>query len=398
MHRSFKFSVLVFGGKEVKTPAADFAFFLHCVEELEDGKRHMSLSGKDLALVNPNTHTCPVFRSRRDAELTKAIYRRVPVLVDRNRKEGGNPWGIKFVRMFDQTNDAELFRTRQDLVKLGAKPEGNRWKKGKQVFLPLYEAKMVQAYDHRAAGVVIEKENWMRQGQTERTSLVSHQNPEFVVQPRWWVEEKSVVGVLGRHIPEGFLGFKDITSPTNQRTMIAAAIPWSAVTDHFPLVVADADHRLRLCLLANLNSHVLDYVARQKIGGVTLNFFIVEQFAMFSPDRYAERCPWNKRQTLEKWISDRALKLSCTADDLRPLGEAAGFDPAVHKWNPRERAEVTEELDAAFFILYGIDHNDVEYVLSTFSGLDRDDDSGRLFPSAAGILAAYDRLAEQAEK
>ena len=50
-----------------------------------------------------------MFRSRRDAELTKAIYRRVPVLIDRNRKEGGNPWGIKFVTMFHQTNDAELF-------------------------------------------------------------------------------------------------------------------------------------------------------------------------------------------------------------------------------------------------------------------------------------------------
>ena len=47
---------------------------------------------------------------------------------------------------------------------------------------------MVQAYDHRAAGVVIEKGNWMRQGQTEPTSLVFHQNPEFTVQPRWWVE------------------------------------------------------------------------------------------------------------------------------------------------------------------------------------------------------------------
>ena len=111
-------------------------------------------------------------------------------------------------------------------MKLGAKQDGNRWKKGKQVFLPLYEAKMVQAYDHRAAGVVIEKENWMRQGQTEPTSLVFHQNPEFVVQPRWWVEERAVVDVAGQAEPgRASSGFKDITSPTNQRTMIAAVIP-----------------------------------------------------------------------------------------------------------------------------------------------------------------------------
>jgi hypothetical protein len=389
----FKFSVLVFGGREVKTPTPDFAFFLHDTDELEEKKRHIRLSGKDMALLNPNTRTCPVFRSRRDAELTKAIYRRVPVLIDKNRKEGGNPWGVRFVRMFDQTNDAELFLDPAALEKLGAKQDGNRWRKGKQVFLPLYEAKMVQAYDHRAAGVVIEKGNWMRQGQTEPTSLVFHQNPEFTVQPRWWVEENAVIDALNGQSQEGFIGFKDITSPTNQRTMIAAAIPWSAVTNHFPLMVTDASPRLRLCLLANLNSHALDYVARQKIGGVTLNFFIVEQLPTFSPDRYAERCPWNKRQTLERWISDRVLKLSCTADDLRPLGEAAGFDPPVHKWNPRERAELIDELDAAFFHLYGLDRGDAAYILSTFSHAGKGGEEGDLFGSADGALSAYDRLA-----
>ena len=162
--------------------------------------------------------------------------------------------------------------------------------------------------------------------------------------------------------------------------MIAAEIPWSAVTNHFPLILTSVRHRLETCLLANLNSFVFDYAARQKIGGVTLNFFIVEQFPLFSPDRYADRCPWDKRQTLEKWISDRVLKLSCTADDMRPLAEAAEFDPPVHKWNPAERAELMAELDAAFFLLYGIGRDDVEYILGTFTGLRAADEStGQLF-------------------
>jgi len=396
VHRSFKFTVLIFGGREVKTPAVDFAFFLHGMEELEDKKRHIPLSGKDMALLNPNTHTCPVFRSRRDAELTKAIYRRVPVLIDQNRKKGGNPWGIKFVTMFHQTNDAELFLGREELVKMGAKQDGNRWKKGKQLFLPLYEAKMVQAYDHRAASVVIAKENWFRQGQTEETSPVAHQNPEFCVEPRWWGRESVIEERLDNALPPALLAFKNVTSPTNRRTMIAAFIPPVGVINSAPLILFPEGMSLRrqACLLANLNSFVLDYVARQKIGNVNLNFFIIEQFPMFSPDRYAERCPWNKRQTLEKWISDRVLKLSCTADDLRPLGEAAGFQPPVHKWNPRERAELTDELDAAFFLLYGIDRDDAEYILGTFSGTARHDEQSGLFGSAEGVLEAYDRLAK----
>ncbi len=149
---------------------ADFVFFAHRVEELEDRKRHIALSAADIRLLNPNTRTCPIFRSRRDAEITKAIYRRVPVLIDANR-EGptGNPWGIQFKTMFHQTNDAELFREADTLKADGFKLKGNRWVKGKKVFLPLYEAKMLQDYDHRAADVVTDKSNWVRQGQTEKT-------------------------------------------------------------------------------------------------------------------------------------------------------------------------------------------------------------------------------------
>ena len=91
----------------------------------------------------------------RSSEITKAIYGRVPVLINRNRKDGGNPWGVRFVTMFHQTNDAELFTTGEELKVKRYHLEGNRWVHGKKVYLPLYEAKMVQAYDHRAASVEV---------------------------------------------------------------------------------------------------------------------------------------------------------------------------------------------------------------------------------------------------
>ena len=392
----FKFCVLLLGGSHVKTKAVDFVFFAHQMADLEDRKRHIPLSSKDIALLNPNTRTCPVFRSRRDADLTKAIYRRVPILIDESRKAGGNPWGIKYLRMFDQTNEAELFREPKELAAQGFKLDGNVWRKGKRRFLPLYEAKMIQAYDHRAAGVLIDRENWVRQGQPERTSLVSHQNPEFVVQPRWWVDDLDVQRVLGAPPRPAYLCYKDITSPTNQRTMIAAFIPHVGVVNSAPLVLTgeEIEPRRAACLLGNLNSFALDFVARQKVGGVHLNFFIVNQLPIFPPEFYQERCPWHKRQTLQKWISDRVLKLTCTADDMQPLAEAAGLDPPVQPWNPRERAELMAELDAAFFLLYGIGRDDVEYVLSTFQGLARDQDEGAgLFTTNGGILETYDRLA-----
>ena len=399
VHRSYKFCVLLFGGSQRKSDSADFVFFAHTMEELKDSNRHIPLGSADFKLLNPNTRTCPVFRSRRDAELTRAIYRQVPILIDKARKKGGNPWGIKFFRMFDQTNDAELFHTAEQMKAEGFKRDGPIWKKRKQIFLPLYEAKMIQMYDHRAASVIVDESNWMRQGQTDAASQVEHQNPEFSPEPRWWVNTDCVHKSLSSPLRPAYIAFKDVTSPTNVRTMIAALAPAVAFLNSAPLVVMRdcASHKIQCCFLANLNSLVLDFVARQKTGGLHLNFFIINQFPMFPPDFYAQRCPWNKRQTLEKWISDRVLKLTCTSNDMIPLAEAAGFDPPVHKWEPIERAELMAELDAAFFLLYGIDRDDVEYILSTFSGIVKEQpgliDGNTTFER---ILRHYDKLRQSA--
>jgi hypothetical protein len=398
VHRSYKFSVLLFGGSKKKCKDADFVFFAHKMDDLKGDKHHIALSARDFKLLNPNTQTCPVFRSKRDANLTKYIYKRVPVLVNKTRKQGGNPWGIKFVRMFDQTNDTELFHTAEQLKSDGFKSDGPNWKKGKKVFQPLYEAKMVQMFDHRAASVIIDKENWFRQGQPDSTSLVSHQNPEFFVEPRWWSSQEVIDTALGKPAPPSLLAFKNVTSPTNQRTMIAAFIPSVGVINSAPLIrfAEQITPTMQCCLLANLNVFVLDYVARQKIGNVNLNFFLIEQFPMFHPDFYQQKFPWDEKQTLEKWISNRVLKLTCTSNDMIPLAEAAGFKPTVHKWDPAERLDLLAELDAAFFLLYGIERNAVEYILSTFSGIRKEQQD--LLGGSTNfdrILSHYDALREK---
>jgi hypothetical protein len=387
VHASFKFSILNFGGEQTAAKKADFVFFAHEVEDLEDRKRHISLSAGDIRLLNPNTRTCPIFRTRRDAEITKAVYGRVPVLIDHGRKgPTGNPWGIQFKTMFHQTNDAELFREADALRADGFKPKGNRWIKGKTEYLPLYEAKMLQAFDHRAADVVTDKSNWVRQGQTEKTSLVGYQNPERLATPRFWITAQEVTLT-----DWGCIGFKDITSPTNQRTMIGACAPPAGFTNHFVIVQSDLPPVRQMCLLANLNAFAYDYCTRQKIGGVTLNFFIVEQIPTLSPDVYAKRCPWDRRTTLEAWISQRVLKLTCTAEDMLPLADACGFVDGsfqaeyggrLNKWDEAERMELMAELDAAYFHLYGVARDDVKYILSTFKGID---ERQPLLPGGASI-------------
>ncbi|NUQ67323.1 MAG: N-6 DNA methylase [Phycisphaerales bacterium] len=408
VHRSFKFTALVFGGGDKQTEQADFVFFARDVDEVAESNRqqHIALTAADMKLLNPNTKTCPIFRTRRDANLTRAIYQRVPILIDENRRQGGNPWGIKFLRMFDQTNDAGHFHTAKVWEKKGYTLRGNIYSTAKKRALPLYEAKMVQAFDHRAASVVVEDDNWVRQGQKAETSLVQHANPEFAVLPRWWVAEDVVEKTMADQPGNKpwFMGFKDITSATNERTMISSFVPRAAITNKFVLMLSDAEPRRQSCLLGNFNSFVFDYVTRQKIGAVTLNFFIVEQLPTLPPDTYDDKCPWSKKETLEHWISERVLKLSCTAEDMLPLAKACDFKGSrgdgVHVWKEQERAELRAELDAAYFILYGIGRADAEYMLSTFTGTgfiaeDQRDDSGRAWERRGQgdmILEAYDHL------
>ena len=107
-------------------------------------------------------------------------------------------------------------------------------------------------------------------------------------------------------------------------------------------------------------------------------------------------CPWDKKATLEKWISERVLKLTCTAEDMRPLAEAAGFKEGVHKWDETERAQLRAELDAAYFHLYGLDRAEVDYVLDQFQGVVKEDAAaGSPGPTRRAILEAYDAMCGQ---
>ena len=111
VHASFKFCALIFGGEERRFDQTECAFFLHDTAAVEDGERCFPLAAADFARVNPNTGTAPVFRMRRDADITRRIYESHPVLVDRSGGEEVRTWPVRYVRMFDMTNDSHLFRT-----------------------------------------------------------------------------------------------------------------------------------------------------------------------------------------------------------------------------------------------------------------------------------------------
>ena len=195
VHHATRFCLFTIGsGAKPLTDAAEFVFFARQVEDLRDPERRFTLSANDIALLNPNTRTCPIFRSRRDAELTKAIYRRVPVLIRaaQDDRPEENSWGIQFNTMFHMSNDSHLFRTRQQLQQEGWELDGNISRKDGVESLPLYEAKMIHHFDHRWGTYDGQTEAQANQGKLPELNQGMHADPNLFSLPRYWVEAREV--------------------------------------------------------------------------------------------------------------------------------------------------------------------------------------------------------------
>jgi hypothetical protein len=276
----FKFCAFVAGGPARTFDHADCAFFKQ--DAIAAEAEAFPLAPEDFAAVNPNTGTAPVFRSRRDAEITLGIYRRLPVLVDRRSEPPVSVWPVRYFTMFHMTNDSDKFRTAAELERLGAyRVAGQRWEMGDQRWLPLYEGKMVQAYDHRAASVVVNARNLNRPAQPQATTQIQHEDPSWLPTPQFLVDAEHIAGLDD---VSSVMAFKDVTSPTNLRTMIASFVPATALGNTLPAILPDLRcntplYRANAFLwLGTLNSLIFDYVTRQKVQGQHLNWYIVEQF------------------------------------------------------------------------------------------------------------------------
>lgn len=397
----FKFCLLTMNGTMVRTDTFDFSFFLHNTEELKDKERHFALTAHEIQLMNPNTKNCPIFRTRRDAEITKVIYKRVPVLIDESKGDPGNPWGITFVRMFDMSNDSHLFRTREQMEATGFVLDGNRFLKGGEQWLPLYEAKMFWQYDHRYgtfAGV----------GNRGNTSIPTpkieqYQDPSFSVLPWYWVSEGEVEDRVGQK-NRWFVTFRDIARATDSRTAIFSIVPWSGVGNTAPvLLLPNQKSTLVICLSANFAAFCFDFMVRQKTGSTHLNFFLVKQFPVLPPTTYT--------QENIAFIIPRVIELTYTAWDLelftKEIVNEIGADtwnrwfpvnPLVNGksqpfvWDEERRAILRAELDAYYAKLYDFSRGEFEYVLGTFAVLQKNEERkyGE-FRTRRLVLEAWDR-------
>ena len=274
--------------------------------------------------------------------------------------------------MFHMTNDSHLFRTREELEKNeNAYPTGkNRYKSSAGEWLPLYEGKMIQAFDHRAANIVINPKNRHRPAQSISTTQQQYQSPSWLPNPQYWVL-KTEINVNASYL----LGFKHVTAPTNSRSMIAALIPIAGAGNSFPLLIGENDLPLdakhAAFILANLNAIPLDFILRQKVQGQNLNLYIIEQLPVVPLDDYSTISFGPK--TAAEIVCEAVLELTYTAHNMAPFAYNMGYVDETDivmqpfPWDEYRRLYLRAKLDAVFFYLYGItDQDDIRYIYSTF--------------------------------
>lgn len=234
----------------------------------------------------------------------------------------------------------------------------------------------MQAFDHRAASIVVNPANVHRPAQPAPATVEQQQDPDWLPHPQFHVPKSET------SFPEAawMLGFKDVTAPTNVRSMIAAFIPCAGAGNTLPILSLQANSaRLLSLLLANLNAIVFDFVARQKIQGLHLNWFILEQLPVVPPERYEDVRFGSK--TAAEIVREVVLELTYTAHDMAPFArdmghmDEAGEALPPFSWDADRRLLLRAKLDALYFHLYGVtDRDDIRYIYSTFPIVQREEE------------------------
>ncbi|CAM3658007.1 N-6 DNA methylase [Mycobacterium frederiksbergense] len=390
VHHAYRFAITTMTGTQRTVRRTKFAFLNRHISDVPE--KRFQLAADEVLALNPNTGTLPMFRSRKDADITLGIYSRHPVLI-RDDDPDGNPWGLSFARLFDMANDSGLFHTPDDL----ADAEFNGWSytRGNKEYVPLYEAKMLSHFDHRFSTYKDATQAQLNVGALPRLTDEQHDDPELEPLARYWVERKELTAKIGERWDRGWLmGWRKISSTGNERTFVPFAFPRAAAGDTCLLWLPDVPSN-GVLLGAIAASLIFDYAVRQKFAGSNMQYFIVKQIACPPPDQFHAAAPWRHSASLARWLTPYLLELQYTSRRIKPYAEDLGDAGPPFQWDTERRALLRADLDAGFLHIYGLDRNDAEHVLDSFPVVRKyeERDFGE-FRTKRLVLDSYDRMAE----
>ncbi|MCC6609599.1 MAG: N-6 DNA methylase, partial [Burkholderiales bacterium] len=353
VHNAKKFCLFTVGGSRLSFATTLFGFFLPQATASSIQDNSFPISAEEIERVNPDTGQPPIVPSRRDLELLIRVHRnahcngdQTPGWVGYTSAGTGDSW-IPFNHVGEPSDSTATM-------------------------MPLIEGKMVHQFDHRFATYELCSQADITRGEPA-ASDARRESPEFSVMPRFRVPRIAAGEFLDRKsgcrcvVPV----YRDYTSATNERTLIATlladGVPMQPLNGFSVNSAGEA-----ATAVARLNSFAIDFVARLKTPDIHLNVTIFNQLPG-SPLDY-RRLEFAGLIGLD-WITARVLELVYVSADMKPFARDLGYDGPPFVWDADRRFYIRAELDAAFFHLYGLSRDDVDYIMDTFPIVRRHDEA-----------------------
>jgi hypothetical protein len=387
-----KFGLLTLSGSTRPVHQPWFTAHIRQPEQIKDSERRYALTIDEIEAINPNTLNLPAFRWAKDAEVTAAIHKSAPVLI-RRHPDGRieNPWAVSFRTLFHMANDSGLFIDHEDVAPHIVERKGALalLDAGRPVY-PLYEGKMFWHFDHRYGTYKGQTEKQANKGVLPPVSDAQHDDPEYRIEPRYWVDAKLTSSALKEDDAyEWFFAWRDVG--ISERTFIGTVLPKTAAGDKSPILVSPLPAKPKAALVACLSSMATDYSARQR--AMNMKYFVVEQIPVPPPPALSSILSWIGCSP-QDWLADRVLELCYTNEELAPFAIDLGRHHGPFRWQPDRRILLQAEIDAFVLHLYGLNRSQSEWLVDSFAVLRKYEEAEHgEFRTKRVVLAIYDEIA-----
>lgn len=335
-----KFCVLFFGGEHAGGIKVHYGL---TKQEQILSSVPINVTSEELELINPETGLLPNVADSKEFSFLLRTHRSLSVFAKEFPK-------CHFGRLVHLTAHAEHISTKSEKTRV-----------------PIYEGKFIEQYDNRFstfAGMSAD-ERYQAKASARRQPGDSFVAPKPAPECRYFIDKKFWESFLDRYDQPYSLCWRSLTSPTNQRTMIASIIPSMPTCQSLQLLQTTPVEDL-LMILALFNSKVFDFFVRLKMGGIDLTQSVVRQIPV--PFREA----WNSMVTLHgvdytALDAVRALERLLYRNEPDLCGLWDGVPEIKNADNYyKTAADVREEIDKIIFQMYGLTSAEEKMVRNSF--------------------------------
>lgn len=308
--------------------------------------------------INPETGTLPQCETPNDIRILKQVADQTPTLGSRM-----SGWDIVYTTGLHMTSDAEHLRDKEHLEQLGYELDTNWFKKDGDCYLPVYEGKYIQQYDHRFASFenISADKRFGIKAATNNPTDIQKGNFDYEILPRYWVHQSfAEANATQRKISYDWnIGFRDTTNViSNFRTAVACIVGKAAFNYKCPnVIVSGGDAKVSALFLGLFNSVPFDYMLRLKFYGANLTKSLLLQ--SFVPH-------FSKVEDYSDEIMKAVCALTNGSKSVSSFANECGHQNLGYVLG-KEREVLKARIDAIFFKLYGLTIEDAEYIFETFS-------------------------------